>query len=607
MPLTEHDALTVRESLQRILASPGFSRNERLSRFLRFVVETHLQGRGEEIKESVIAVEVLERGTDHDPKRNSIVRTEAARLRARLQEYYSTDGQHDALVIELPKGTYVPAFRANGIGAVPETVEAVAPAAKVASGRRWWVAVAALAAIAAGAAIWWWTAHRSGDISIAVLPLTNVGPASANDYFADGMTDELIRNLSIIEGLAVRSQTSSFALKGKARDIKEAGRQLNADYILEGSVLRDAERLRINVQLVRVQDDYMMWSGRYDRELRNVMALQDEIARGVVNSLRLKLGQGKRRYEVDPQAYDLYLRAIAMWYMQGIVGANESVQQLRQSVERDPSFAPAYALLASDYAVRSGQFRYDIPAELVNMRAAADKAIELDPLSPEVLDAQGLRSAREAKWQVAEKSFLAAIRMQPHQSQTRLNYALWVLLPLGRLDEAVRQSEIAEADDPLSVSVEGMASLILIAAGNYEEAARVAERLSDNFRPEYLGRARLFQGKTEEGVRIMQEAYDKGEEARSELRGSLAFAYGRSGRRDLAQKIVAETPPLNPLIQARFAAAFGDKDRALQALDQAAIAGAVRVGRELHQPEMAFLKGDPRVKDLQRKIGLPPE
>ena len=120
--------------------------------------------------------------------------------------------------------------------------------------------------------------------------MTNLSQDPANDYFADGLTDEIIRNLSIIDGLAVRSQTSSFVFKGKPRNVREAGKQLEADYILEGSVLRAGQQLRINAQLVRVRDDFPLWSGRYDRELTDVFAIQDEISRGIVNSLRLKLG-----------------------------------------------------------------------------------------------------------------------------------------------------------------------------------------------------------------------------------------------------------------------------------------------------------------------------
>src|SRR5262249_40351555 len=140
----------------------------------------------------------------------------------------------------------------------------------------------------------------------------NLNQDPANDYFADGLTGELIRNLTLIEGLTVRSETSSFTFKGKPRKARDLGRELEVDYLVEGSVLLSGQRLRINVQLVRASDDFAMWSHSYDQELKDVFAIQDEISLAVVNNLRLKLGQGRRRYETSTEAYDLYLRARAL-------------------------------------------------------------------------------------------------------------------------------------------------------------------------------------------------------------------------------------------------------------------------------------------------------
>jgi TolB-like protein len=235
-----------------------FARNERLSRFLRLVVERHLDGRDDEIKESLIAVEVFGRKPDYDPKRDSVVRTEAVRLRARLIEYYAREGSGDPVIIELPKGGYSPAFheRAAAISAAP-------PPPTVPSGAHLkWLAISlAGIAVAVAATAWWWSQYKNAPISIAVLPLENLSHNPADDYFADGLTDELIRNLSIIEGLAPRSRTSSFAFRGKPQNMREVGRQSGADYVVEGSVLRAGPRLRIDVQLIRVRDDFPVWSG----------------------------------------------------------------------------------------------------------------------------------------------------------------------------------------------------------------------------------------------------------------------------------------------------------------------------------------------------------
>jgi adenylate cyclase len=316
------DSQAIREELERILSSSGFARNERLSRFLRFLVERHLEGRDEEIKESLIAVEVFGRKPDYDPRLDSIVRTEAGRLRARLTEYYAAEGSRDPGVIDVPKGGYVPIFR-----------EAAAREQKSARSRRWMWLTAACATLAVGVAAigWWGLAQDREPIRIAVLPLENLSQDPTHDYFADGLTNELILDLSIIEGLVVRSQTSSFAFQGTPRNVREMGRQLNVDYILEGSVLRADQRLRINAQLVRVHDDVPLWSGGFDREMTDVFAIQDEISRNVVNQLRLRLGRGRRRYETSVEAYDFYLQGRAISLRRGIFGVLQSIQTVRAS------------------------------------------------------------------------------------------------------------------------------------------------------------------------------------------------------------------------------------------------------------------------------------
>src|SRR5262245_35673662 len=336
--------------LERILQSPGFSRNDRLSRFLRFVVERHLEGRDNELKESLIAIEAFGRPPDYDPKRDPIVRAEASRLRARLSEYYLAQGKDDAVVIELPKGGYVPVVRSA------ERTDK--PAAPEGSKRRtWWVSVGAALAllVVVLASVGWWRLHpQNAPVPIAVLPLLNLNQDPAYDYFADGLTGELIRNLSIIDGLTVRSETSSFTFKGKPQKARDVGKQLEADYIVEGSVLRSGQQLRINVDLVRASDDFPIWSGRYDRELTDVFAIQDEISRGVVNNLRLKLGQGRRRYETSTEAYDIYLRARAL-QIEHSGDPAPRIPVLEQAIAKDPSFAPAYASLAVAHLTLSGQ------------------------------------------------------------------------------------------------------------------------------------------------------------------------------------------------------------------------------------------------------------
>jgi TolB-like protein len=228
----------------------------------------------------VVGVEVFGRKPNYDPRRDPVVRMEAAKLRARLAQYYAGEGATASWVIELPKGGYAPVLRPAAQGRSP---------ARVALSRGVILAAALSILIAGGI---WWHAWKREPFTIAVLPLESLSPDPANEPFADGLTGEIIRNLSLIEGISVRSRASSFAFKGKPLKLREAAGQLDVDYVLDGSVSRDGQNLRVNAELVRIRDNFLLWSGCFDRELTDIFAIQDEISSGIVNGLRLKLGPG---------------------------------------------------------------------------------------------------------------------------------------------------------------------------------------------------------------------------------------------------------------------------------------------------------------------------
>jgi TolB-like protein/Flp pilus assembly protein TadD len=436
---------------------------------------------------------------------------------------------------------------------------------------------------------WWWAQHKTAPIAIVVLPLENLSHDPTSDYFSDGLTDELIRNLSIIDGLAVRSQTSSFAFKVKPRNVREVGKQLEVDYILEGSVLRAGQQLRINAQLIRVRDDSPIWSSKFDRELTDVFVIQEEISRGIVNSLRMKLGRGRRRYETSVEAYDLYLRARALG------SSVQSIGPFEEAIAKDPSFAPAYAGLAATYAYRSGTDA-GWANLLVKMQAAAEKAIQLDPLLAEAHDALGMAYARDGQWEQSEKSFRHAIELDPSRPRSYGDFALNLLLPLGRIEEALRQMHAAEKADPLSPEVHWVMGDVLISAGRYDAAAGYCQKLPADYsdKTECMGRALLAQGRTGEAIQVLATAPNP---------RYLGYAYGRAGRREEAEKLAATSP--GALAQALIFAGLGDKERTLQAIERLATLGPVRLGRDLTYPEFALIRGDPRVKVLRKKVGLP--
>jgi serine/threonine-protein kinase len=600
--MTLVDARVIFSELERVVASPGFARNDRLSRFLRFVVERHLAGRDDEIKESVIGVEEFNRRPDFDPKQDSIVRTEAARLRARLAEFYSGSGGSSAVRIEVPKGAYTPVFR---------IVEPSAQSLRRPPLWRWATAglVAAGLVLLAGGA--WMLRGRRQPFTIAVLPLENLNHAPDTDYLANGLTDEIIHNLSIVEGLAIRSRTSSFALKGEPHTARETGKALGVDYLVEGSVLRMGSRLHVNAQLIRVRDDVALWSQQFDREVADVFAVQDEISNQVANGLRLQLGGGRRRYETSVGAYDTYLRARQVSnQIRRFDGPQDgslfkqAFDLYRQVIAQDASFAPAYASLASDYALRSVIFPLDHPPdELGEMGATAEKAIQLDPLLAEAHAALGSMFARSGKWAEAEQSFRRAIQIDPNGSMVRADYAYWVLAVQGRLDEALAELKVAERNDPLSARIQRTLPTLLTYAGRYDEAAGYCDRMPNDqvIRHECLAMVRAGQGRTREMADLLE--HDPTLKRNPQTRGQLGYAYARSGRQEEARRMAAQATFPNE--QALIFAGLGDKDGTFDALGRMATLGAQRVGLYLNSPEFAFLRDDPRIAALDRRLGLP--
>jgi tetratricopeptide (TPR) repeat protein len=286
---------------------------------------------------------------------------------------------------------------------------------------------------------------------------------------------------------------------------------------------------------------------------------------------------------------------------------SDSVDLFEKAIAKDPSFAPAFAGLAEAHAARSGQFRFDLADEASKMRIAAERALQLDPLLAEAHDALGIAFARDGHWEQSEKSFRRAIELDPNRSSTHTDFGIYLLWPLGRIDEAVHQLILAEKADALSPEIQYFLAYVLSSGGQYDRAARHCEKVPANYwaKSVCLGETRLAQGRVEEAIRILGTAFNQGVTPGSEVRGYLGNAYAQAGRREDAEKLAASTPSINPFNRALIFAGLGDKDRTFEALDRATAAGPFRIGRALTFPEFALLRGDPRVKELRKKVGLP--
>ena len=274
-------------------------------------------------------------------------------------------------------------------------------------------------------------------------------------YFVDGLAVEILHNLAAIEGLQVRSRESSFAFKGKPHNLPDIASQLAANLFLEGSVRTSGERLRVTVQLASVSGA-VMWSDPFDRELKDVFTIQEEIARGIVNRLRLKLGRGQRRYDIDVASYEVYLKARELQASRG-PQTPLAITMFESVAHTHPTFAPGHAALASTIAASSHAYPvfggFAIAPEDVYDRArpAALKAVDLDPLLAEAHAAMGYVYALERNWAMAEASFRHALSLNPAITTIHTDFVLSTLWPEGKLNEALLLLQAALRTDPLSL------------------------------------------------------------------------------------------------------------------------------------------------------------
>lgn len=465
-----------------------------------------------------------------------------------------------------------------------------------------WAWPATVAGLLLVAAVLLWARLSSQPPVLVVLPFTNLSTAPNTEYFADGLTDEVIRNLALIEGLRVRSRTSSFAFKNEPRDIAAVARRLGVQLIVEGSVLREADRVRVNAQLVRVSDDTMLWSARFDRELTDIFAIQDEMSRSIVNELRLTMGRGQRRYSTNVAAYDLYLKARAQPHAGDVSDARAAAALFEQVIAKDPSFAPAHAGLAQAWATMSVNYAGVPPDEAFPIiRRSADKAIELEPLLAEAHAARGVALARERKWAESETAFRRSLEINATLTPSYLSYVMASLWPQGKVEESVTQLRAALEADPLSVDVRRMLAYVQVSAGRYDEAVDNSHRAlagdpKNAHARQVLARALFHRGETAEALRIL-EGLGAGSH------NFLGYIYGRIGRREEAEQL-GERHARFPARLVLIHAGLGDRDRTFAALDRMAADEDPRVGIYLTYPELTFLRGDPRLTSVRQSLGL---
>jgi serine/threonine protein kinase len=478
--------------------------------------------------------------------------------------------------------------------------------ATVGTSRRRLIYSAAAATVLLAAGLAWESRARStppATPTIAVLPFENRSADPDGEEIADGLTTEIQRNLAVIEGLNVRSSSSSFAFKNKARNLAEIGEQLGVGFVLEGSVSQSSRRLQVTARFARISGDVTLWANTFNRDTEDLSAILDEISIAVVNELGVALGRGQRRYDLAPDAYYQFLRASAFHARRGPENTARAAELYQQVAAEHSTYAPAWAGLASALAELS---RPSLGEEIIPLdpRAgpAALRAIQLDPLLADGHAAIGNMYASYRDWVNARRSFLKALTLNPSLTTIHTDFVLGVLLPIADLDESVRQLDAARIADPLSLDVRRIQALVFVDAGRYEEAIENCHwiRQYDPAFPYvdvWLGRALYFSGR-------FDEAREALERAGPEFWGYLGYLLAVSGRRDEAEALAARHPD-SPGRAMLIYGGLGDKDRAFDALVHTVDVNWWRAATWLHRPEMAILRGDPRLAAVKKRLGLP--
>ena len=455
--------------------------------------------------------------------------------------------------------------------------------------------------------------------SLAVLPLENLSGDASQDYFSDGMTDELITELGQIGELRVISRTSIMTYKGAHKSLPQIARDLNVDAVVEGAVLRSGDRVRITAQLILAAADKHLWARSYDGEMGDTLALQKQVARSIAAEIRIELTPHeqavlKNGTRVSPAAYDNYLKGRYFWNKRTADGLRKAIDYFDQAIAINPNYAEAYAGLADSYAL-AGDFEYGVlaPKEAYpRAKAAAAKALELENTLGEAhISLAFCLDGFDWDWESAGREFRRGIELNPGYATGHHWYA-WHLTALGRNDEAISEMKKAVDLDPLSLIISAELAEEFLIAHRYDEAIRQSRKtiaLDPFFAVAHfvLGQAFVQKHMYNEAIAELQKAIELSAGSTT-FRSNLAYAYAESGKRTEASKILNDLKSnshdafSNPPEIALVYVGLDEKDQAMAWLEKAY---AERFNPSvLRRPAFDPLRSDPRFQNLLRRIGL---
>ncbi len=569
------DREIVSEQLLRIRSSKEFCLSHRLIRFLEFTVEKVLSGSAAELKEYLIGVEVYGRGENFDPKSDSIVRSEAVRLRDRLQRYYEAEGSTDQLRISYRKGCYAPVFES-----------------RLATNR---------------------ASASPVQNTIAVLPFVNVGASEEPGFFSEGLTDELISAFARVPGLRVVARSSSFQFQATAVDVREAGRRLNAEVVLEGSVRYSRGRVRIHTQLIEVTTGLHLWSGTFERQMNDLFAIQATIASAILTALHLTAPPVPLVHE-DEEAYVLCLKARQHRTAYSVEAAEKSCTLYERALAINPRSARAWSGLAlsRNFLAHRGQTS---DANIEQARYAIAKALEADSTSAEVHSANALLLGfNDRKWKDAERSFRKAMELAPGEADI-LHRAGICLLLLGHFDEAEGLLARAAGLDPLGRQVQVDLGLLMRIQGRCDEAigyCQAALEIDPHHREAewQLGLALQRAGRFSEAMASFGRVTTTPEEELPAL-GTIGNCYLAWGRSELAlstlqrlEQATGQDPATMLHARALIYVALDRPEAALACLEQCVRSRSSRLVLLKHDWRFASLSSTPGFQAILKELGF---
>jgi len=475
-------------------------------------------------------------------------------------------------------------------------------------------AVAILAIAAASVVYYRWRAKaRPATVMLAALPFENLSGDPEQEYFSDGLTDEMTNELGRLQPqqLRVIARTSSMRYKGTKKSIAEIGRELHADYVLEGSVRQEGGKVRISARLIQARDQSGLWTQSFDRDLSHILEVQGEVAQAIANEIKVKLTPSEQARlasarPVNTEAHEAYLKGRYYWNKRTQKGLKKSIEYFEQAIAKDPTYAVAYAGLADSYSLFS---RYGIlpPREAYpKAKAAALKALQINNQLAEAHATLGeIKASYDWDWASAEREFKRALELNPGSPMPHYWYSYSYLTPMGRHAEAVAEMKRALELDPLSLMTSTNLAGRFLSSRQYDQAIEQLQKtleLDPDFWP---ARAYLCEAYLRKGMYLKATAENRGDKQ------GLARIYALSGRKSEALKLVPELKEevkhrdLWPIDMAELYAALGERDEAFAWLERAFDEKSQQLTYLNSGAEWDPLRSDPRFHDLVRRIGLP--